>query len=101
MYYILHCVQLIYSALLPLISIAQQLFRKEKKTSAAKKQTENCSLLGRNHLQFFITALCVGEKTNKQTRSEWEEMAESGQGLADGKRWHWQVWFLECLCVSL
>jgi len=37
---IIHCVQFIYSALLPFIAIAQQIFRKEKKQpSATKKQT--------------------------------------------------------------
>lgn len=86
MYYVLHCVQLIYSALLPLISIAQQLFRKEKKKSSAnKKQTENYSLLGRHHLQFFITALCVGEKTNKQTNQE--RMGGDGKVMARPGRW--------------
>lgn len=83
MYYVLHCVQLIYSALLPLICIAQQLFRKEKKSSATKKQTKLFPTWKEPPLVLYYSSLHWGK--NKQTNQE--QMGGDGKVRARPGRW--------------
>lgn len=71
MHYALRCLQLIYSALLPCISIAQQTVRKGKKNTPnlhLLRSRENRSLLGSNNLHFLTAALC---DERKGKRSKW------------------------------
>lgn len=77
MYYVLHCVQLIYSALLPLICIAQQLFRREKKNFSYQEANKTVPYLEGTTFSSLLQLSALGKKqTNKPG--------------ANGRRWQSQ-----------
>lgn len=87
MRYALRCLQLIYSALLPCISIAQQTVRKGKKNTPnlhLLRSRENRSLLGSNNLHFLTAALCDERKGKRSKWRRGQSPSKAGAPLGAG-----------------